>query len=1146
MPLIKNMLNFSEIKKIIFSLFLGLFIVFISYFGSKLYLEPEITKEIKEKLENSLQLVNKKSLIFAQESIPYFIPRYPYRLKYLTEEIFSASERFVFLNEDLERSLKNCDCSQAQSQCIRKPARAWGISRGLSSLLAKENKAFPQITLASKFEEELKKMPGAWEKEFEKVSPEGTIRYLEDSLKNLREELLPDLNKELDKLSPEVRGDLKEKVGNLKGWTKELEETLKNPTNETGEELKGELEKFKEHFQKLDGELKNIALAEIRKLQEGLKGKFNEIVDSFEGLFGALSMCVPGPIGAFGDPCGDIRVEIRKIQTEVQSNVRYLSYLRELLKKEMAEEGFKRELESLDPEEAQELKINLEKLLTEGESLIKKAENSANLPEDCLARNCGAVCQAGYFFSLKACLAAGTGEQKPIVLRFKGKVSLKDLELGKVGIKNINLGLPETIELPSIGDISSFTIPGPGVAVSFPETSLAELPHFEPRPIRFQIPQLPSLPRAPEISLACPNIPSPQPFNWGIADDKKEVGDLENVEISWYFQAFSWLSEKCQELSGMKDAKGIPTTKTEGCFNPGRVITTVVQECNTLWQGHCLSPETELPQICQKIRKSCADKDGKVAAADRCQDLFRKEGKPIPLSCSYSIDPEGNYFFPPDFNPLRTLQKECADLKKNNRKEAPEPCKLLPLFTGHLPLSDPLVYSGQRLVSPPQKMIDNPSNLTGCPIFPSLPKITFPKIVIPDIQMPGFYLPPFICVKLPNFIFEDLILPDINLCNFDECQNIFPSLNFRLPMIQIPKIDIPAITLPDIEIDGLRIPLPNLEIDPIRFPAIPFLGLQFPNLGDLIMPEFLLPSIPLPQPKISLSFEGIDLSAITALIQTFILNAMGIPNYGLCIGFDLKSIPCCISFPDYVFSWPAFPRIPEINFCKDVNKFCSEIRSYLEVDVFGKVRRIESTFNRFVDREIQAKLDKVALEVSREIQRMIEREVNQRAEELGNKLTSHIKENIQRIKDECEIRGIPPELCKMKIPPYREKLPDIPIPGISLSEKLNLPEEIPIPWPDELKKITLKREISYQLPTIPLGEKLSYEKEFEIKLPGFQTRDLTVDLGLPFLGNVECKAMPPSGGNPCPTKKFQGNFAELKKSNSQIEEAFQRVIKVLE
>ena len=108
---------------------------------------------------------------------------------------------------------------------------------------------------------------------------------------------------------------------------------------------------------------------------------------------------------------------------------------------------------------------------------------------------------------------------------------------------------------------------------------------------------------------------------------------------------------------------------------------------------------------------------------------------------------------------------------------------------------------------------------------------------------------------------------------------------------------------------------------------------------------------------------------------------------------------------------------------------------------------------------------------------------------------------------------------------------------------IDLPVEIPIPWPEKLKKINLINPLSYDLPNIPL-KGLGYKKELPIKAFGFQPRTFHFDFGK--INEGDCSAEPPAGGNPFPIAKITGKLDQIKDSQAEIKSASQVIIKILE
>jgi hypothetical protein len=564
------------------------------------------------------------------------------------------------------------------------------------------------------------------------------------------------------------------------------------------------------------------------------------------------------------------------------------------------------------------------------------------------------------------------------------------------------------------------------------------------------------------------------------------------------------------------------------------------------------------------------------AATKQCQKLFSEEGESVPQGCSSS--------------PIDTLKDKCNQIKKGGRKEAPEPCKILPLFIGKLESPEPDEIVVEPPSYPSQKIINYPSSILGCPAsFPTIPKICLPSIKLPDIKLPEFKLSimgfKLFHLKLPSLITEDLNFPCIELCNINECRDIFPAFNFQMPVLSIPTVEIPPIHLGEV----LGVPLPDLVIDPISFPHIPYPIFRLPTLGDVIMPELDYSGTNLPRPRINYSFSGIDLSAIWGYIATFIKNALGIPDFSLCISANLlKPIPIELTYPDRYFSFCQLGdiikgkagkviktlcklRIPEIPYCQDVNEFCLKMRTKM-AEVTNKVKEIERVFNELIQKEIQSKLDQAAPLIQKELEKSIQKKLEPIREEIRRQAEEQIREG----KTEIVI-----------------KINPIEIPALPLDNIVKIPTKIPIPWPKDLLKIQLtcnesgynqcqeairqecnqecagkkvdrcnldylkclsvcqikkslkcEREypqcLSYDLPTIPLSC-LSYEKEFPIKGPGLQSTSFILETNL-----TECQREIPIGGNPCPKNEFQNNLGKIKNIKDEIEKTSQKITDILE
>jgi hypothetical protein len=842
---------------------------------------------------------------------------------------------------------------------------------------------------------------------------------------------------------------------------------------------------------------------EMESKARSLQTKIENKLGVFGDILKSMKPCQPSPIGVLGDPCQN-RKEIEEKQAEIEEKTEQLSFLRALLTKEM-ETGLERELQTLNPETAEGLKNNLKTVLDDSAEIISLAENNSELPDDCTAEKCSSVCPLSFVFSIKACLMIGTGEQKPIEMKFTAGVSMEDLNLGKVGIKNINLNLPEKIQLAKLQDLV-ITIPAQEISITFPKETL---------PVNFR-PQVP-LPKLQEISFSCSRSSTANPYQCSQGEKGKE---LAPVEYEWYLATFSYLSENCQKFPGMRSNIGIGYTtstveKIKDCFDPENLAQILISQCALLWEDYTKSvnlgnPINAPPQICTEVVGT-----PEAVATAQCQKLFILEKEAIPSACTPSLispcdrppeecpSPQPN----PEYKPIETFKNKCAEIRNKGRREIPQPCQFLPLITGKLGAPAPLQYPSQQEECSSQKITGSPTNLPGCDFsLPSLPKITFPKIIIPDINLPHFTLYPFLEVKLPNIVFEDLVLPDIDLCNLDDCRNFFPSVVFRFPFLSLPSLS-SSLPLPDYNID-LRI-----KID---FPAIPFTIPSLP-LSSLIAPEIELPKIPLPAPKFLFSFSGIDMSAIVDYIITFILNALGVPEYSLCISFKFDLIPIRFIYPDYYFSWPAFPKIPPISYCKDINKFCKDVKIAIK-EVTDKINRIQDEFNKVVQKQVQEKLDKLAQLVSSETTKQID----QTFEGYRQEIAAAVKKGTNLI-----------TLKERKIT----------IPLAKYAKDAGVPPEVKIPWPAALKKISLTKGVTYDLPTIKLS-KLSYKKEFSLKIAGFQKRTVSINLSQP--GNLgECLGSQPTGGNPCPTDKVEFNLSHIQNIKHLITDSSQKIIDIL-
>ena len=917
-----------------------------------------------------------------------------------------------------------------------------------------------------------------------------------------------------------------------------------------------------------------------------------------------VTYCTAG--GVFGNPCPEeVRKKIEEKQSEIKSKAAQISRLRQLLIEET---------KILKPEADEELRENLETLLEESRKIIEFGENASNLY--CNLNQCHADCSQGFGFDFMACLNPGV--QKPIEIKFKGGVSLADLKLGDVIIRDINLGLPATIETPQLGELPSFRIDLPELTINFPQVEVASVGarttvDISHQPIVFNTPSPPMVPKAPLLELTCPdfNFPDYLPPKIDLDFLEGEFEKAESIENNWFFETFSWLMEKCQEIPAeisrnnvifyeaallplicadlsypcdgrdestlpeggetteasaeelaaaaeeaavaaaeaavaaeeaavaaaeaaaraeelaaaaeaapeeekaaaeaaaaeaaaaavaaaeaaadaaevaaaaaetaveaaaeaaagtegqeiaeeicltdpcaqMKkdcnDAKkkcdkdqswaddvigfftgdpckkaknqclamsrdlllGVPDAK---CYDAVTAYTAVVNKCDALWQQYpiCTSiyriiyhntNACTLPAICQSLG-SPAQREASQKA--QCEKLFQEQGETVPANCNLAL-----------------LQDRCDQLKEEyvelietgveveNLPAVPEPCKFLPLFTGEFSIPEEYESPEYSVPSLPisQKMFNYPASLPGCSSsYPTVLKISFPKVKIRDINLPKITLRigswSIVDIRFPSFKFEDLVLPDWELCNLNNCANMFPDFKFQLPYLDIPEIKIPPVDLGELNIDigggvTVVVPLPDVELSGIQYSVTPFKLSKLPNLGNLITPKVEYNWPGMPRLKTTFRFSGVDFNYgwgnFLGTLLDMILAWLKFDVSG-CIEFskhlDLPSISFVIE--DFVFSWPEFPKLPEIGACKDLNQFCGNMKNNLQ-QVSNQIEKIEETVNLTLQKEIQMKLDAAALEINQELASIIKGQINQRVQEIIKEIEDHINANYQ-------------------------------------------------------------------------------------------------------------------------------------------------------
>jgi hypothetical protein len=383
-------------------------------------------------------------------------------------------------------------------------------------------------------------------------------------------------------------------------------------------------------------------------------------------------------------------------------------------------------------------------------------------------------------------------------------------------------------------------------------------------------------------------------------------------------------------------------------------------------------------------------------------------------------------------------------------------------------------------------------------------------------------------IKAPGIYFEDISFPEINLCDLSQCS--FPGYDFTLgfPTFHIPKIDPISITLEPIQFNG-KLYYFEVYFNEIKFPSIRLRYNQPFDWSRLISPEWAIPNPSLI--RVNFTARGrVDLPDVNEIInyiideiKKFILETINIPKEG-CIGLEGTSIGSfSLIMPDIRFSVPGFPEIPEIPYCKKINEFCGDLNSKL-TKVFEKIREVQEKIQGVISREIQQRLDDIAQEVNEKIQREIQSELEERAREIREEIVRHLQNYEGRDLSE--------------IPPLR-----IPLEPIKFNEPINLtdlgfPQEIPLHWPDELKRINLEAEnIGYDLPKIPLS-KLNRRREKEIKLLShivYEFEGLTNETRV-----VNCRYNPPLGVPPSvndialTTEKIKNEFTSTTQVISTI------------
>jgi len=882
----------------------------------------------------------------------------------------------------------------------------------------------------------------------------------------------------------------------------------------------------------------------IKAIKEGLK----------EGEYGSQYFCQPAKTFA-GNPCpqfynleGPLAIELKKEQ---------LNLLLEILKKEMATD-LARELEALPPDLAQQLETNLNDLVSSSEQLIGPAESIQASSGQCLASNCSSQCKT--VWGWQACIKS-PGQQSNSLgeLIFNINVGLTPLSLGQVTINNIGLVLPPAINLPQLPTISAWQITFPDLYIDFPLPKLISYPVSPP-----------PLPTLPPISFACPDFSST-----GLSSSHS-YGDTISVSPKggngWDYQVYTWLRTKCQEIvDDLVGPAAIPLVDDEdiqnaykesynkmflGCFNPKNVVNIIKTACSCGLLRINTSDCDDYPAFNLSFYRPSLNATSTAFCASilpptvygteeaKCNQLLIEQGE----FASTTLNPTSSecllqFVYPPTIPPtptdaslnqiLTTLKKKCQEIKKENPTTTnsdgniiaavPEPCEYLALFCDEpacysaptTTIRDSVQAGGGKTNS--VTLGDFPLAMLACSAPPSIPTIQLPKIHIDDIDLLptiDLCIPPIggIKFKPPKITFEDLILPDINLCNLDNCGNFFPGFSFQLVSLNIPPIEVPGISLGE--------GLPWVELGKIVFPQLYFPMFNLFGLPNIMVPKLTIQPPQLPELTFYYSFQmNINYEAIAKLALKMFLKLLGIniPSFPSgCVGGQLVGECLYLEYNDIKISWPFLPHIPEIPFCQDINNYCLKMKKGL-ANVLYKVEDIQDKINQTIQNEIQARIDKGVETINQELTQKIISEFNGRVDQIRQQIQICLQKNT-----------FP---CLIHLDP-------ISINAIDLNQVLNWPQSIPLP--KELKNIKIP-PITISLPTINLP---SFQKNLTLKLPAFQDPfqlpSLSLTTNAPY-----CETTTFSGEEtPCPG--ITDTLNQIKSINNQISTASQNIVKILQ
>lgn len=1013
-------------------------------------------------------------------------------IRELNEIEFTVSKTRDTL-EKLNEALMGCSCAKARSVCYG------GLpGGGLFSFEFPYNKEVFSFKFSSNGEKA--SCPSLREEDIVEFKKQisAKIEEVRENLKKI-EEKMNEMPEEVKNRVSDQISDVRNKVNDLRNELNKIEEALKSPPDELKNQVDELRNRLESSINSLENSIKNLE-EKIQNLPEDLKRQFEEslndilneieriyeeqiksILDIFESFSNILKILGCHKLPVTSDPFSRSDLEkIKKYQSEITVLKSRLSFLEKLLKKEL-DTGLKYEL----PLET------LEKI----ETVLSKLETFDRLvpsgPFNCSIENCVSVCRLEPYFQLPALCFGAVGQQKPIRIIFEVGVKMPEKwDLGKIGVRPefhlSNIRLNPVIR---------------GLKIHFhPRITTTTIPVGVKGDIKVNLGI--KTPSTLGLKFTCPKHAE------GKTTSDLGIGGMAGrnyIEAQRYFEIFSYLSSQCQDLPGMNTYQygfPLPTSDLfENCFNPEKVHLTIIEACNEAIEKYCrgLLPEVAIPQFCQKVYSA--------VGMFYCDIL----GQPNTLP------------FSKELKRVQEIIKKCEDENLQGVKEVSEECKMLPVITGEFPIPKELAIrvtlNGEEngptaIISPSEILLNFPSTLLGCEHKPTIPRLKLPKIVLPDFDLGEFKIPPFLYVRLPRIIIEDLDFnpaepirdsgfvreigyeEGMRLCDLNQClaniENIFSQFVFRGLFFPLPSI-----SLPPIEIGGgggLQIPWLKISLGDISFPSLSFPG-SYLNFGKFLSLILQLPSFNLPLPTIYIKFKKIEIDVkgiILAMIRYIIGKLFG-PFPSGCIAFKLPiPIPIVIDLGDYYIYFPIFHKIREIlgNILCRLTGYCEKLAKKLE-EVLLEKKKIEDELEKE-----GKKISKQMEEVGKEVVKDIEVNLSSAKEKFKKDFEEHVRKNAKKIIDPSTGKEI------WVIPPFEKDYGEIGFDEISLIDygksrrilpRDFMPELDLTKYESRLNSIASKISFEYPLFSIDLS-KLSYHKEIPIALGSFQTLDFKLEL----------------------------------------------------